>query len=71
MKNGGQMQVRVAIDPPLRNYDDVKPRLLEMKAISQEGLGMVIVFLALASRHSPIFAQDQSPTYHRFCLAFY
>jgi hypothetical protein len=26
----------------LSGYEDVKPRLLEMKAISQEGLGMVI-----------------------------
>ncbi len=35
------MQVRVDIDPPLKDYNDVKPRLLEMKALSQEGLGMV------------------------------
>ncbi|KAF8914604.1 hypothetical protein CPB85DRAFT_1297405 [Mucidula mucida] len=41
MKSGGQMQVRVDIDPPLKDYNDVKPRLLEMKALSQEGLGMI------------------------------
>ncbi|KAJ3770136.1 hypothetical protein FB446DRAFT_745193 [Lentinula raphanica] len=40
-KNGSSKDVRVAIDPPLSGYDDVKPRLLEMKAIAQEGLGMI------------------------------
>lgn len=33
--------VVVPITPPLAGYDDVKPRLLEMKAKAQEGLGMV------------------------------
>jgi len=33
--------VVVPISPPLRGYEDVKPRLLEMKAKAQEGLGMV------------------------------
>ncbi|KAJ3875246.1 hypothetical protein F5051DRAFT_357414 [Lentinula edodes] len=41
MKNGSTKEVRVAIDPPMTGYDDVKPRLLEMKAIAQEGLGMI------------------------------
>ncbi|KAJ7641610.1 hypothetical protein FB45DRAFT_900616 [Roridomyces roridus] len=41
LKDGNKKVVRVAIDPPLAGYDDVKPRLLEMKAISQEGLGMI------------------------------
>lgn len=69
MKNGGQLQVHVAIEPPLRSYDDVKPRLLEMKAISQEGLGMVtLASITFAINHSPTSAQDQSPTYHRFRL---
>ncbi|KAJ3713061.1 hypothetical protein C8R42DRAFT_699067 [Lentinula raphanica] len=40
-KNGSSKDVRVAIDPPLSGYDDVKPRLLEMKAIVQEGLSMI------------------------------
>jgi hypothetical protein len=31
----------VALEPPLSGYEEVKPRLLEMKALSQEGLGMV------------------------------
>ena len=31
----------MALEPPLSGYEEVKPRLLEMKALSQEGLGMV------------------------------
>jgi len=34
-------EVVVPIEPPLKSYDDVKPRLLEMKALAQEGLGML------------------------------
>ena len=41
LKSGAKKQVRIAIQPPLSGYDDVKPRLLEMKAIAQEKLGMV------------------------------
>ncbi|KAJ7915592.1 hypothetical protein B0H13DRAFT_1999572 [Mycena leptocephala] len=41
LKNGSKKAVVVALDPPLSGYEDVKPRLLEMKAISQEGLGMI------------------------------
>ncbi|KAK7028394.1 DUF2470 domain-containing protein [Favolaschia claudopus] len=41
LKNGTKKEVIVTIDPPLAGYEDVKPRLLEMKAISQEGLGMI------------------------------
>ena len=41
MKGGSKRDVRVPIDPPLSGYEDVKPRLLEMKALAQEGLGMV------------------------------
>ncbi|KAJ3983769.1 hypothetical protein F5890DRAFT_146722 [Lentinula detonsa] len=41
MKDGSTKDVRVAIDPPMTGYDDVKPRLLEMKALAQEGLGMI------------------------------
>jgi hypothetical protein len=38
---GGTKVVVVPITPPLSGYDDVKPRLLGMKAQAQEGLGMV------------------------------
>lgn len=41
MKGGSKKDVRVTIDPPLSGYEDVKPRLLEMKALAQEGLGMI------------------------------
>jgi len=41
LKGGAKKEVRVAIEPPLSGYEDVKPRLLEMKAFAQEGLGMI------------------------------
>ncbi|KAH9475252.1 Strobilurin A biosynthesis cluster protein r1 [Psilocybe cubensis] len=41
MKGGSKKEVRVPIEPPLSGYEDVKPRLLEMKAFAQEGLGMI------------------------------
>ncbi|KAF7329197.1 DUF2470 domain-containing protein [Mycena kentingensis (nom. inval.)] len=41
LKDGSKKPVVVAIEPPLAGYDDVKPRLLEMKALAQEGLGMI------------------------------
>ncbi|KIK57961.1 hypothetical protein GYMLUDRAFT_228543 [Collybiopsis luxurians FD-317 M1] len=41
LKDGKTKEVRVPIDPPMTGYDDVKPRLLEMKALAQEGLGMI------------------------------
>ncbi|EGN97711.1 hypothetical protein SERLA73DRAFT_184529 [Serpula lacrymans var. lacrymans S7.3] len=33
--------VKVEFDPPLAGYEEVKPRLLGMKAEAQEGLGMI------------------------------
>jgi hypothetical protein len=41
MQNGGKKTVSIPISPPLKGYEDVKDRLLEMKALAQEGLGMV------------------------------
>ncbi|TEB35262.1 hypothetical protein FA13DRAFT_1728057 [Coprinellus micaceus] len=41
LKDGSKKDVVVPIEPPLKGYDDVKPRLLEMKALAQEGLGMI------------------------------
>ncbi|KAL1718904.1 hypothetical protein EV715DRAFT_290809 [Schizophyllum commune] len=41
MKSGESRSVRVPIEPPLAGYHDVKPRLLEMKSIAQENLGMI------------------------------
>jgi len=69
LKDGAKKQVRVVIDPPLSGYDDVKPRLLEMKALSQEGLGMI---------KSPVFMTFEFPTrmvlkttFFPMCLLFY
>uniref|UniRef100_A0A8H7XP26 DUF2470 domain-containing protein n=1 Tax=Psilocybe cubensis TaxID=181762 RepID=A0A8H7XP26_PSICU len=45
MKGGSKKEVRVPIEPPLSGYEDVKPRLLEMKAFAQEGLGMVCLYV--------------------------
>ncbi|KAF8652573.1 hypothetical protein AX16_004326, partial [Volvariella volvacea WC 439] len=41
LKAGGTKVVVVEFDPPLAGYEEVKPRLLEMKAFAQEGLGMI------------------------------
>ncbi|KIM44207.1 hypothetical protein M413DRAFT_443235 [Hebeloma cylindrosporum] len=41
LKDSQKKVVVVALDPPLSGYDEVKPRLLEMKALAQEGLGMI------------------------------
>ncbi|XP_006456581.1 hypothetical protein AGABI2DRAFT_122469 [Agaricus bisporus var. bisporus H97] len=41
LKAGGKIDVYIPITPPLKSYEDVKPRLLEMKALAQEGLGIV------------------------------
>jgi len=41
LKTGGTKDVRVKFSPPLSGYDEIKPRLLGMKADAQQGLGMV------------------------------
>ncbi|KIK82820.1 hypothetical protein PAXRUDRAFT_832136 [Paxillus rubicundulus Ve08.2h10] len=41
LTNGDASSVHVKFDPPLASYDQVKPRLLAMKADAQEGLGML------------------------------
>lgn len=40
-KSGENKQVRVVFDPPLAGYEEVKPRLMNMKADAEEALGMV------------------------------
>ena len=47
--------VVVPLEPPLRGYEDVKPRLLEMKAFAQEGLGMVCFPLILFQFFTQVF----------------
>ncbi|KAF8548691.1 hypothetical protein OG21DRAFT_1470962 [Imleria badia] len=41
LKSGGVSSVHVKFDPPLAGYEEVKPRLLAMKADAQEALGML------------------------------
>ncbi|KAF8736762.1 hypothetical protein AX14_013998 [Amanita brunnescens Koide BX004] len=41
LKSGEKQSTTVTFNPPLAGYDAVKPRLLEMKAIAQEHLGMI------------------------------
>jgi len=41
LQSGEGGTVHVKFDPPLAGYDDVKPRLLSMKADAQEALGML------------------------------
>lgn len=50
LASGGNGQVKVSFQPPLAGYDEVKPRLLAMKADAQEGLGMV----CSPSSHLPV-----------------
>lgn len=41
-------EVRVEFDPPLLGYEEVKPRLMGMKAEAEEELGMVrLVYIPL------------------------
>jgi hypothetical protein len=37
----GKKEVVVDFDPPLLGYDEVKPRLIAMKAEARDALGMV------------------------------
>jgi hypothetical protein len=37
----GKTRIRIKFDPPLSGYEEVKPRLLSMKADAEEALGMV------------------------------
>ena len=47
LKTGGVGSIHVKFDPPLAGYDEVKPRLLAMKADAQEALGMVCTYFVL------------------------
>ena len=37
----GMTRIRIKFEPPLSGYEEVKPRLLSMKADAEEALGMV------------------------------
>lgn len=57
-KDGSKKDVRVPLEPPLSGYEDVKPRLLEMKALAQEGLGMVGCTNILSHSNIHLIAHD-------------
>jgi hypothetical protein len=60
LQNGSKTPVVISINPPLRGYEDVKPRLLEMKALAQEGLGMVST-TSLIHVYTPYAPADKIP----------
>lgn len=78
MKGGSKRDVRVLIEPPLSGYEDVKPRLLEMKALAQEGLGMVrynlpqscISLSNLEQIKAPKITSFDLPTTHAYISGF-
>ena len=41
LKSAEKQSTTITFNPPLAGYDAVKPRLLEMKAIAQEKLGII------------------------------
>ncbi|KIJ46595.1 hypothetical protein M422DRAFT_165006 [Sphaerobolus stellatus SS14] len=41
LKGGEKKEVSIKFDPPLAGYEEVKPRLQEMKLDAEESLGMV------------------------------
>lgn len=44
-KSGPTREVLVPFEPPLVKYDELKPRMLKMKAIAEEQFGMVSVLI--------------------------
>ena len=66
LKSGGVKEVDIPIEPRLRGYEDVKPRLLEMKALAQEGLGMVPVLIFCDLIKVSNCEVDKDSTYHHF-----
>jgi Protein of unknown function (DUF2470) len=56
---GKPQVVRIEFDPPLHSYDEVKPRLLGMKADADEALGTV--------RH-PFTPFPPTSRHHTYCL---
>ena len=45
-----KISVRIEFEPPLSGYEEVKPRLLSMKADAEESLGMVRATVATKFR---------------------
>lgn len=54
LKGSGESRtVRIPFDPPLAGYEEVKPRLMNMKGEAEEALGMVRTLPFPLSCHSP------------------
>lgn len=60
LKDKSTKVVVVPIEPPMKGYEDVKPRLLEMKAFAQEGLGMVRSCRVLTTIHATKYSPPLS-----------
>ncbi|KAI9060829.1 hypothetical protein FKP32DRAFT_1595163 [Trametes sanguinea] len=56
-KGGASKDVRITFDPPLSGYEEVKPRLLSMKADAEEELGMVPAPQITSFRYTPKMLQ--------------
>ena len=48
--SGIEREIHIAFDPPLLGYEEVKPRLMDMKGQAEEQLGMVRPAIPRASR---------------------
>jgi len=57
-----KISVRIEFEPPLSGYEEVKPRLLSMKADAEESLGMV---RATAAAKFRLLTQFPRPLLHR------
>ncbi|CDO76844.1 hypothetical protein BN946_scf185033.g41 [Trametes cinnabarina] len=60
-KGGVSKDVRIVFDPPLSGYEEVKPRLLSMKADAEEELGMVPAPQITSFRYTPKMLQTGIP----------
>ena len=53
LNSGAETTVTIPFNPPLSGYDDVKPRLLAMRAEAQQALGMVSDHHSWPAVHCP------------------
>ena len=61
-------EVSVEFDPPLSGYEEVKPRLMQMKVDAEEGLGMVSRASTISLTIQLISQQAKSPRLSTFEL---
>ena len=64
LDSGAEKIVAIPFNPPLSGYDEVKPRLLAMRAEAQQALGMVRARHSGQSTHvfmPPIYVQALTP----------